>query len=85
MVNLFEVSTLPEQLELAGDADERIALNELPIVSNNPPRLIKRRRTEHKCAAADLQCYDQHGSINSTCVSEFSSVIAEVVLNHKIQ
>ena len=76
---------LLEQLELAGDTDERIALDKLPIVSNNPSRLIKRRRTEHECAAADSQCHDhdtphnQHGSINSTCVPESSSVIAEVV------
>jgi hypothetical protein len=82
---------LLEQLELAGDAGERIALDKLPIVSNNPPRLIKRRRTEHECAAADSQYHDhdtphnQHGSINITCIPESSSVITEVVSNHKTQ
>jgi hypothetical protein len=76
---------LLEQVELAGDADEWIDLDKLPILSNNPPRPIKRRRIEHEFAAADSQCHDQHGSINSTCVPESSSVIAEVVSNHKIQ
>ena len=80
---------LLEQLELAGDADERIALDKLPIVSNNPPRLIKRRRTEHEYAAADSQCHDhdtphnQHGSINSTCIPELPHPVSPIYLRNR--
>ena len=52
---------------------------------NNLLRLIKQRQIKYKYTAADLQCYDQYSLINSIYVSEFNNIIAEVILNHKIQ